>query len=394
MPKEAFGRGRLVGIAANFANALTNARKCRLILFAALALLSLRGGPAMAADIFSVSGIEVDVSAESAVDAQGQAIAEAQRIGLGRLLQKLTIPAYHDQLPDTSGIDASSYARSHMVEHEQVAATRYVATMLVSYDGERVRKLVEASGVPMIIAPSDPLLVLPAIERDGTLDFWSEDNPWREAWSIEAERGTLLDIRLPLGDLSDVATLSTALRRPEIPEAVAALATRYNATSAIVVVARPTTADVDVASASDLELYQETALAWPYHLEGMRVATPPGNSGTVWRQAARRVMSALEGQWKPDHLVRVGRPDTLSVSVPLADLQGWAHIRSILNGVPEIQSVAVNAFSQSEASLRLAYIGGQSQLDRALESRGLRLQEETNRWLLLPAEGRSGGRLP
>ncbi|MEZ5823830.1 MAG: hypothetical protein R3C97_03515 [Geminicoccaceae bacterium] len=83
-------------------------------------------------DIYSVSGIEVDVSARSAVDAQTQAIAEAQRIGLRRLMRN----SPHPPTMIVSRTSAASMRRKAMHDHEverrQVAATRYVASILVS----------------------------------------------------------------------------------------------------------------------------------------------------------------------------------------------------------------------------------------------------------------------
>ncbi|MCB1969732.1 MAG: DUF2066 domain-containing protein [Geminicoccaceae bacterium] len=390
MLKQAARWSRYVGEMAGIATLRERAVTATIVIGLWMAAMS----PAHAVNIYTVSGIDVDVSAQSAVDAQAMAITEAQRIGLTRLMQRLTTPQYFDRLPDLAGIDAGTYARSHEVEHEELSATRYMASILVTYDGEKVRQLMKPAGIPMVLAASDPLLVVPAIERNGQLEFWTDDNPWREAWSIEAERGTLIDIRLPLGDLNDVATLSTTLRPDEIPQALADLASRYNADAAIVVVASPVgLTDENLQAANDLELSQGTTIVWPYRITPMRVASAPGSTGSVWQQGARRILGSLEEAWKPDHLVQVGRAESLSVTVPLADLAGWTQIKKVLEDVPEIQSVAVDAFSQREASLRLAYVGGLSQLDRALGARGLRLQEGTNQWLLQRAEGPVGGQL-
>ena len=365
------------------------------MLFAAVmsAAFLLEAAPAKAVDIFSVSGIEVDVSAESAVEAQAKAIEQARSIGLERLMQKLTTPAHFDRLPAVAGLDMKTYARSHEVESEQVAATRYVASILVAYDGEAVQRLMRPASVPIVLAPSEPLLVVPAIDRGGRLDVWSDNHPWREAWWAEAERNTLLDLRLPLGDLADVATLSASLHDDEIPAALAALAERYQVASAILLVARPTGGALGDEEATEVEVAEATRVGWGYGLQRFRTGGSARDGGTVWRLAARRTMDALEAAWKPDHLVRFGTAASLSVHIPLVDLASWVHINQILDAVPEVQSVAIDAFSQQETSLTLAYVGGLAQLDRALGARGLELVEETNRWLLRRAEGRPGGQL-
>ena len=354
----------------------------------AMALVGARDSHAV--DIYSVSGIEVDVSAESAVDAQVEAVALARREGLQTLMRRLTTREYFSRLPSIAEVDAAVAAKSHEVEREQVAATRYVASILVSYDGEAVQRLMRPSGAPIVLAASEPLLVLPAIElEDGRLDIWGDDNPWRRAWALEAERNTLLDIRLPLGDLSDVATFSVALSPGERGTALGALAERYQVGAALLVIARAPSAAGE--GATELELRQDVTLGWSWNFAGGRVSrTNASDALSLWQAGARRVMSEIELAWKADHLVRFGETASLAFTVPLVDLRNWVQIRHSLQGIPEVQSLTIDAFSQSEASVRLAFVGGRAQLERALEARGLALEEGTNGWLLRRAAGIRG----
>ena len=57
-----------------------------------------------AAEIYRIDSVPVDAAAESGVAARDLAIANGQREGLIRLMQRLTSPTEHARLPATSGI--------------------------------------------------------------------------------------------------------------------------------------------------------------------------------------------------------------------------------------------------------------------------------------------------
>ncbi|MCB2055149.1 MAG: DUF2066 domain-containing protein [Geminicoccaceae bacterium] len=344
----------------------------------AVLLLALVPGRAHAVDIFSVGGVEVDVVAESAVRAREEAIREGQRLALRRVLERLTTPANYDRLPSIEDADMTSLVRSFEIEREQMAATRYVASMFVAFDGDAVRRLLRPSGVPIVLEPSEPLLVVPAVERAGRLDIWDATGPWRDAWSQEAERNTLLDLRLPLGDLPDMAALPQDLPTGQVGEALAALAARYGAAGAVLVVARPASATPpDAAGAGEVSSLDVEILArhdWPDAMPGRRrVAAGDAESVSIWRHGVRAVMQALEDDWKRDRLVTFGEVADLFVRVPLGELADWVSISRTLHEVPEVQTVSIETISQSEATVDLGYVGGRTRLDRALGDRGLEL---------------------
>ncbi len=354
-----------------------------------LCLVTLRLAAA-APDIYSISGIAVDTTAESAVVAQQQALETAEREGLRQLLERLVVEEDQGLLPDIETITLDPFVRSYTIEEEKRSATRYIAKVTVRYEPRAVRALLADAGARAVIAPSPPLLVVPVLLRNGTVDLWSEDNPWRAAWLANADRNTFLTILLPLGDLADIVALGDA--SPETnAEGLAKLADRYGTRDVVVVRA----ALLPVPEAAT-ERQPETRLAlalvpaggWFTEPAEEMVALSPGEKeARIWERGVARAKALLERVWKRNNAVRLGSRDTLRVTVPLADLRSWVQIRQKLEAMPEIRSLRVERLSRRQAELSIAFIGDRTQLQQALAGRGLDLVLEDGSWQLRPVVG-------
>ena len=343
--------------------------------------------PAVAlAEAYTVRGIEVDVEAENAVMAQEEAIRRAQQDGLRRLLERLTLPQYYGQLPTVGDEAIGRLVSAYEVEEESVSATRYVGRLSVVYDEAAVQGLVEGTGVPIVVEAPPSLLVVPALDQDGGLAVFTGPGGWRDAWAAETPGNTLFDIRLPLGDLTDLQLLSGDAIARDAGAALALAAERHDAEAAILLVARADDA---------LSPTRVTVAGGGSHGLGLDFAgdslAMDGDPESVWRAAVRRALGVLENDWKAENLIAMDRLAQLRVGVPLGTLDEWADIRRRLDQVAAIRRVDVAAFAQAEAELVLNHVGSVSQLQRVLEARGLRLSEGAGAWLLQRAAGQPAG---
>ena len=369
------------------------------VLLALFLLIGAARPAAAAVEIYTVSGIRVDASAESAVVAREQALETAQREGLRQLFARLVVEEDLPRLPEVESLPLERFVRSFTVEEEKRSATRYLASVTVRYEPEAVRTLFAEAGVAAVIAPSAPLLVVPELLRGEEVDRWSEDNPWRQAWLANAERNTFLAIRLPLGDLADVVALGEG--ETAQGEGITRLAARYGTDTIVFARARPQPSGTADAAASDgprptLLLSLVPAGGWFTETVEELVAAPPedGQEEVPWALGVARAKAALERAWKRDNAVRLGTRDTVRVTVPLADLRGWVQIRRKLEAMPEIRSVRIERLSRREAELAIAFVGDRAQLRQALAGRGLDLVLEDGSWQLRPAEAPAGPSAP
>ena len=129
-----------------------------------------RGIAAVAAsrDI-QVSDIEVDVSAESGVEAREEAWREAQV----KAWEKIDGP----DLPESR---IAGLVSAIVIERERLGPKRYVATLGVIFDRQRASAYLGEEGQA---ARSAPMLVLPVTVSGGTQLMYEQRNPWQRAWA-------------------------------------------------------------------------------------------------------------------------------------------------------------------------------------------------------------------
>lgn len=364
------------------------AKRAAALAFVAGWLVSLAIGLSAAAlaDAYTVRGIAVDVEAEDAVTARELAIEQAQRDGLRSLLERLTLEQYYGQLPAADQQALTRLVSAYEVEEENLSATRYVGRLSVVYDEQAVQGLLQGTGVPIVVELPPSLLVVPALDAGGTLEVFSGPDGWRNAWATEAASNTLLDIQLPLGDLSDLRMLSAEALQSDPEAALALAAERHGTEAAVLLIARaddpasPTTVTVTTGGSHGVEL----------DVAGERL-TMDGEPGAVWQAAVRQAKTALENDWKAQNLIAMDQLARLRVDVQLGTLEEWADIRRRLAEVAAVRRVDVEMFSQAEAALVVNHIGNRSQLQRALEARGLRLSEGAQSWRLQRMAGQPAG---
>lgn len=129
-----------------------------------------RGIAAVAAsrDI-QVSDIEVDVRAESGIEAREEAWREAQV----RAWEKIGGP----DMPESR---IAGLVSAIVIERERLGPKRYVATLGVIFDRQRASAYLGEEGQA---ARSAPMLVLPVTFSGGTQLMFEQRNAWQRAWA-------------------------------------------------------------------------------------------------------------------------------------------------------------------------------------------------------------------
>jgi hypothetical protein len=351
----------------------------------ALALLAIAcwAGPSGAADLYRIQGIAVDASAESGVAARELAIADGQREGLTRLMRRLTSPAAHDRLPDVSAIAIQGYVNSFEIAEEKVGPNQYLGVINVSYIAARVQALLGSAGIPYVTRRSDPILVVPVTVAGGAAEAWAEASPWRNAWYAAIEDALLVVVALPLGDLADIAGAPPASLLTGDPAVLEALGVRYGATT--VIVATASAADPALSGPVDVELRRADDWGQPIY-RGTVDAAIEGDPTAALKPAVDQAILAIEDDWKLRTAARVAKVSTVQATVALADLAGWVQIRRDLTALPEVRWVMVDSFTQNRAKVTIGHLGDLERLTGAVGRIGLSLAEETDGWLLRPAD--------
>ncbi len=191
-------------------------------------------------------------------------------------------------------------------------------------------------------------------------------------------RGGLVPFVVPLGDLTDIATISADEAVQGNSQKLAALAQRYQAADALVVVATPVSGQsgVDV-SATRYGVAQQDRTD-VIHVPGQGDDT----GDALLARAVEQVEFQVEENWKQENILHFDQEQMLSVTVPLKELADWVTVHRKLGDIAAIRSVELQSLSKSEALVGLHYIGDIEQLKLGLAQKDLELDQDAATWTL------------
>lgn len=153
---------------------------------------------------FEVSGIEVDVSADTADAARLGGWREAQRKGWQALWSRTHGGERGPVLAD-SALDA--IVAGIVVENEQIGPRRYVARLGVLFDRARAGQILGTTGS---LLRSAPMLVIPVQWSGGAVQALEVRTEWQQAWARYRTGNSPVDYVRPTGTGIDPLILTPA----------------------------------------------------------------------------------------------------------------------------------------------------------------------------------------
>ncbi len=348
--------------------------------FAVVLVLLALPGLALAADAFAVRGIDVDVTAASVAAAKEQALAEAERVGFRRLLERLTMPADHARLP---AADALQYVRDVAIEQERSSAVRYIAVLTVRYNPTAVKKLLRDAGLKYAEPRPRAVVVVPVFKAhpgDRAM-LWDDPNPWRAAWAAVGS-GALVPLQVPTGDVTDLAALDADKALANDAGGLGALGARFRTADVLVAAAAVNAAG----NSLDVSLGGVAGVLRPFETKSY----PMGEGGldATLRFAALDIAQGLDATYKQGNLLSFDHASTLSAMVALRGLDDWLAVRERLGRVPLVRGWEIVSLSREEAALILHTVGEPDQVRATLAAAGLALDWGDGYWTMRPSGGK------
>src|SRR5438067_7640102 len=203
------------------------------------AVLTLTAGfafaaPAPSPDLFTVRGVKVEASAESAISARDMAMAQGRAAAWTRLFRRLTATANWRNQPRLDEAGLERLIRGFEVANERRSTTRYLGDVTFHFNPVAVRALLRQSSIAYTETRSTPVLVIPVVAGKSGFDPGSS---WAAAWKDPSLQEGLVPFVL----LGAADTNTDALARPDLAQAgwdaLSGLARRYNAGAVIVATA-------------------------------------------------------------------------------------------------------------------------------------------------------------
>lgn len=372
-------RGHTIGLSEPFAMRLIFLfpRSPRMAVLLALALIYATGvGPVFAQsgseEIFTIRGIALDETADTAAAARNAALRKGQRQALAALVRRLTVRADHARFPELNDERLEFLVQSLQIDDEKTSDVRYLAQLTVVFKSREVRRVFHESGIAFAETPSKPVLVLPVLRRAGVLLLWDDPNEWRQAWSSLPPQDGLVPLVAPVGDLADIADISAEQAANGDRDRLAAIADRYGAGDVLVALA---TFSFDSASRLHLNIAATrigTSSQPPLLLDFAAPANTP--FALLAGDAVAGVVGGVEDAWKQANTIRFDRSHELIVAVPVGSLESWVSVEQRLGAVASIAQVQLRALTRDSATVSIIHFGDQAQLAEALAQQDLLLE--------------------
>jgi hypothetical protein len=350
-----------------------------------LCLLGLSGATgALAASenpLYTVTGIEVDVSAETAAEAKKQAITEANVKAFAVFAERVGADAATlDEISRIPSKQIDAMLNSLSIEEERTGPGRYIGKLTVRFLPRPAKALMNRLGVQYSEKVAGKTVVIPLWKApDGTLQVW-EDNPWRQAWlSLRAEN-SLVPVLVPLGDLTDTGLLTAEQAAANDEGSLEAIRLRYEAEAVLVAVAEPLGEDTVQATMVGDSPVGKLGFDKGY------TAEQGGGLTEAAQIAAARFHEVMQLRWKKMNearpVTRALPVATLPVAVSFFTNDEWSALRSRILATPGVSGVDISTISQGGAIVQLSYVSGFEQLRQALWQAGLALQNVGGTWVL------------
>ena len=336
-------------------------------------------------DVFTVKGVSVDSRAGDELTAKSQGIARAQKDALRTLLEWLTLRSDHDRLPNPDISAVTALVRDFSVDREKFGGGHYIASLTVRFKPDGVRDLLRDANIPFAETASRPVLVLTVFQTAGSTNLWEGNNPWSAAWSRLGRLDGLLPLVFPVGDLSDVATISAEEAVSGDRAALAEVAKRYGAAETMVTVASLVIDQIN--GMLRVEVATSRYGGNSSDQTSFRRFEAPGDSSrdALLDKAARAIALEAEENWKRENLLERSVEQRIQVQVPIGGLSDWLSVRKRLGGIAALKDFAIRQLSVDRAVLDIVYLGSTDQLRLAMAQANLTLDysPDTAEWTLL-----------
>ncbi|MEO0981203.1 MAG: hypothetical protein AAFX03_00960 [Pseudomonadota bacterium] len=327
----------------------------RFLIAATAALFAAATASADIRDVYTIRDIPVDERADTVIEAQQAAFAQARLIAARALVARITQPADRAAVGGVP-IDlelAQTLASAVDVQEETRGGGRYLGVLSVVLNPQTVRPLLEQRGIPYLDTQA-PLALLAPTSADNQI-------AWSTAW--EAGRAATLAPYVTAADFyGPFATWDDMVVE----------ATQVGAQRGIIANLR------GLEGAYSVRLSLVTAGgASPI---GSTQAVPDLDAAVV---AAR---SVLERAWKNQALVGLGASRTfVEANVAYTSIVEWNTLRAALAQSPLVSDFSIKAISRGGAIVDFAFAGEIERFAAELRQRGVAIGVDENGWTLTSA---------
>jgi hypothetical protein len=329
---------------------------------------------------YLVDGINVDITADNAVEAREQAFEAAQIKGYEELAKRLLSAEElaEFETPDINTI--SAYVRDYEVTNEKLSAVRYNGVYKIRFSKKAFAQtqMSEEEGIQNIVQNGDTL-VLPFYQRSGRSFLW-QANPFMQAFVRARNNNMAGRAIIPVGDIDDITQVRDQQALSYNPSRLNAMRLRYQAKQVAILTASPVP-QVDGTQNIQLSFYKAQA----YGPELVRQVTIRSFFGENEDQLYNRVVmeaskilgrapiAAAQGQNINIPAPFDGPAAMITAQLNFFSVREWIETKRKIEGIRSVSALQVQSMSPRAAMLGIKFTGGEENLRAALAQAGLSL---------------------
>ena len=324
---------------------------------------------AYAGDPFTVGGVHVDATAEDALIAQTEAIAQGQVTAANILIKRMSLASERRAkgFAGVSAEDGPKMIRALEITNEKRSANRYLGDISVAFNRAAVEQYMRAKGLRIIATQSRKRLVIPAVQGQ---DLW-EPSPWSYAW----RRANIDHALTPMQTITPSVDVLRVIRNPNTRalnmQKLQAVGRVYGLQQILIVNATREGTGYS-ATIQDIAVDTETSR----YLGRVR--------GLTAAETMRKVVRKVENDWKASAVTAVNAETViLPVSILYRSHAEWVGLKDVINGSAQIRSAQLEAVSKSGALMSLYYGGDIDRLRNELAFKGVSLREDEELGMVL-----------
>lgn len=327
--------------------------------------------------LFTIRAIKVDETDRSADRARRKALLGAESQAYIKLLQKITQQEDRELLPELTNEQRQALISGIEFVDEQSSSRRYIATLNVRFEPDRVSQYLADYGVPHVLGTGRPVLVVHAHQKGLRQYLWDLDLALAEARSEVDWLNRIRGYLFAKGSIQE-RLIMTASEVFDFNLEQANKITELNGLRATTLIGSKIEQNDD-----GVTVLKYRYLATDSGVEGQgEIALKDQDEAAALVSMYNDILEVIDGAWRERLLVDTASSGDLTVVVPSRSLNEFVEVQKRLAGVTLVQSVETVSVALPLSSLQISYTGRADQLAMALRFEGLDLKPYGNQMIL------------
>ncbi|MBE6445598.1 MAG: hypothetical protein E7019_06100 [Alphaproteobacteria bacterium] len=318
----------------------------------------------LAADERYTVEISVDVTDNSAAEAQKKAMNEANRAAIIAVAKKITTTEGINHLMNMTDDQLVNFIKEVAVAEEKSSAIRYMASLKIVLNESILKQYMEERNLPVMVSMGNNVMVVP-IFREFTSDaplLWENTNLWKQAWDEEPVSKAIRifpvaasGINYAIIDANKAMAMDgealDKLMRANNADDIYVLDATYNGIEGLIIKAMSYSGD-----------------SYTYRVEG-----PRSSGAELFAKAVKEVKADMENRISQKNISEASIEKVLVALYPYSQLSDWVKLENDLQAINVVNKVEIQAQGNGKVQFKLAYVGSLDKLIQALKDKSYRL---------------------